>query len=115
MTNITFDDNLITGNNTIDTQHEELINRIHQFVTACESGDGKVKAIKMLDYMDEYTNFHFQAEEDLQICASSCYDALLILIISCQIIQLSYPYTSSYISQISTFRSNASSAHCILP
>ena len=31
-----------------------------------ESGDGKVKAIKMLDYLDEYTNFHFQAEEELQ-------------------------------------------------
>ena len=66
MTNITFDDNLITGNDTIDTQHEELINRIQQFVEACESGDGKVKAIKMLDYLDEYTNFHFQAEEELQ-------------------------------------------------
>lgn len=24
MTNITFDDNLITGNDTIDTQHEEI-------------------------------------------------------------------------------------------
>ena len=24
--NITFDDNLITGNKTIDTQHKELIN-----------------------------------------------------------------------------------------
>lgn len=34
MTNITFDDNLITGNDTIDTQHEELINRIQQFVAA---------------------------------------------------------------------------------
>lgn len=66
MTNITFDDNLITGNDTIDTQHEELINRIQQFVAACESSDGKVKAIKMLDYLDEYTNFHFQAEEELQ-------------------------------------------------
>ena len=48
MTNITFDDNLITGNDTIDTQHEELINRIQQFVAACESGDGKVKAIARL-------------------------------------------------------------------
>lgn len=64
--NITFDDNLITGNSTIDSQHKELIDRIQQFVTACESGDGKIKAIKMLDYLDEYTNFHFQEEEDLQ-------------------------------------------------
>ena len=64
--NITFDDNLITGNKTIDFQHQELIDRIRQFVAACESGDSKIKAIKMLDYLDEYTNFHFQEEEDLQ-------------------------------------------------
>ena len=64
--NITFDDNLITGNKTIDAQHQELIDRIQQFVTACESGDTKVKAIKMLDYLDEYTNFHFHEEEALQ-------------------------------------------------
>lgn len=64
--NITFDDNLITGNKTIDFQHQELIDRIRQFVAACESGDSKIKAIKMLDYLDEYTNFHFQEEEKLQ-------------------------------------------------
>lgn len=55
MTVITFDDNLITGNKTIDEQHKELIDRIQQFVSACESEDARVKAIKMLDYLDEYT------------------------------------------------------------
>ena len=54
--NITFDDNLVTGNNTIDTQHKELIDRIRNFVVACQNGDSKVKAIKMLDYLDEYTD-----------------------------------------------------------
>ena len=39
--NITFDDNLITGNKTIDSQHQELIDRIRQFVAACESGDSQ--------------------------------------------------------------------------
>ena len=34
--NITFDDNLITGNKTIDTQHKELIDRIQNFLTACQ-------------------------------------------------------------------------------
>lgn len=63
---IIFDDNLITGNATIDSQHKELIDRIAEFVRVCENGEGKVKAIKMLDYLDEYTNFHFSAEEDLQ-------------------------------------------------
>ena len=62
MTVITFDDNLITGNKTIDEQHKELIDRIQQFVSACESEDARVKAIKMLDYLDEYTEFHFKEE-----------------------------------------------------
>ena len=66
MTVITFDDNLITGNKTIDEQHKELIDRIQQFVSACESEDARVKAIKMLDYLDEYTEFHFKEEEKLQ-------------------------------------------------
>ena len=64
--NITFDDNLITGNKTIDTQHKELIDRIQNFLTACQNGDSKVKAIKMLDYLEEYTSFHFKEEEKLQ-------------------------------------------------
>ena len=46
MTVITFDDNLITGNKTIDEQHKELIDRIQQFVSACESEDARVKAYK---------------------------------------------------------------------
>ena len=64
--NITFDDNLLTGNKTIDAQHKELIERIRNFVVACQNGDSKVKAIKMLDYLDEYTDFHFKEEEALQ-------------------------------------------------
>ena len=63
---ITFDDSLITGNATIDEQHKALIQKISDLVTTCENGDGKVKAIKMLDYLEEYTNFHFSAEEELQ-------------------------------------------------
>lgn len=63
---IEFNDNLLTGNDVIDTQHKELIDRIAAFVRTCENGDGKVKAIKMLDYLAEYTDFHFSAEEKLQ-------------------------------------------------
>lgn len=63
---IEFDDSLITGNDTIDTQHRELIKKIGDLVASCENGDGKVKAIQMLDYLEEYTNFHFSAEEELQ-------------------------------------------------
>jgi len=63
---IEFNDELYTGNEVIDTQHKELIDRIAKFVSSCENGESKVKAIKMLDYMDEYTRFHFSAEEQLQ-------------------------------------------------
>ena len=63
---ITFDESLITGNATIDEQHKALIQKISDLVTTCENGDGKVKAIKMLDYLEEYTNLHFSAEEELQ-------------------------------------------------
>ncbi len=63
---IELNDNLLTGNKTIDAQHRELIERIAAFVNACEEGDGKMKAIKMLDYLAEYTEFHFAEEEKLQ-------------------------------------------------
>ena len=80
--NITFDDNLVTGNETIDTQHKELIDRIQNFVTACQNGDSKVKAIKMLDYLDEYTDLKrqfrncmntFRSMKDQQISSVNLY------------------------------------------
>lgn len=61
-----FDETLVTGNEMIDDQHKELIGRINQLLESCEDGQGKVKAVKMLDYLMEYTDFHFSAEEKLQ-------------------------------------------------
>ena len=61
-----FDETLVTGNEMIDGQHKELIERINQLLESCEDGQGKVKAIKMLDYLLDYTEFHFSAEEKLQ-------------------------------------------------
>lgn len=63
---IEFDDTLVTNNELIDTQHKELISRIKQFVDSCGENGDKIKAIKMLDYLSEYTDFHFSAEEKLQ-------------------------------------------------
>ncbi|MGN0371648.1 MAG: bacteriohemerythrin [Enterocloster sp.] len=62
----TFDDSLVTGNKLIDGQHKELIDKINKLVICCEEGGGKREAIKMLDYLAEYTDFHFKAEEELQ-------------------------------------------------
>lgn len=61
-----FDDNLITGNEMIDGQHKELIDRINGLLKSCQEGKGKTAAMKTLEYLSEYTEFHFQAEEKLQ-------------------------------------------------
>ena len=50
----------------IDEQHKELIGKIDKLVACCEEGGGKVEAIKMLDYLSDYTDFHFGEEEKLQ-------------------------------------------------
>lgn len=61
-----FDDSLFTGNELIDGQHKELIEKINKLVGCCENGGGKLEAIKMLDYLSDYTEFHFGEEEALQ-------------------------------------------------
>ena len=64
MTTITFDDNLITGNDTIDTQHEELINRIQQFVAACEF---KKSIQELYDFLNENEGPNEQFIEQVKI------------------------------------------------
>lgn len=61
-----FGENLYTGNKTIDTQHGELIEKINRLLEVCENGDGKLAALRMLNYLSEYTQFHFREEERLQ-------------------------------------------------
>lgn len=61
-----FDDTLITGDATIDSQHKELIDKINALLNKCAEGDNKLGAVKMLDYLAEYTEFHFTEEEKLQ-------------------------------------------------
>ena len=52
-----FTDDLVTGNDLIDGQHQELIGKINDLLQTCETGDGKKKALNTLDYLEEYTNF----------------------------------------------------------
>ena len=61
-----FDDNLITGNDMIDSQHKELIDKINDLLIACEEDKGTDEVLKMLAYLKDYTNFHFSAEEKFQ-------------------------------------------------
>ena len=61
-----FDISLVTGNKEIDAQHEEWINKINELLAVCEQGGGKVEAVRMLNYMADYSEFHFREEEQLQ-------------------------------------------------
>lgn len=61
-----FDETLITGNEMIDSQHKELIDKINKLLDSCEIGNDKLAAVKTLDYLSDYTDFHFSAEEKLQ-------------------------------------------------
>ena len=61
-----FDESLVTGNEMIDTQHKELIDKINKLLDSCETAKEKLAAIKMLDYLADYTELHFGEEEKLQ-------------------------------------------------
>ena len=63
---ITFDKTLETGNELIDGQHKELIARVNKLTDSLETGREKNVAIQTLDFLMDYTEFHFQAEEKLQ-------------------------------------------------
>ena len=61
-----FDDNLVTGNEMIDGQHRELIEKINKLLDSCENGNDKRVAITTLDYLADYTEFHVGEAEKLQ-------------------------------------------------
>lgn len=63
---IQFDKSLETGNNLIDTQHKELIERVNRLTEECIPGTEKRAAVGTLDFLMDYTDFHFSAEEGLQ-------------------------------------------------
>ena len=63
---IVFDEALYTGNELIDNEHKELIDRVNKLVESCENGKEKVTDVKTLDFLMDYTDFHFSYEEKLQ-------------------------------------------------
>ncbi len=63
---IVLDKNLETGNETIDTQHRELIARVNKLTEDCAVGKEKNVAVQTLDFLMDFTDFHFKDEEKLQ-------------------------------------------------
>lgn len=61
-----FTDDLITGNEMIDSQHKELIAKIDALLVSCEDRSNKSGAARLLNYLADYTEFHFNEEEAFQ-------------------------------------------------
>ena len=61
-----FDDNLVTGNEMIDGQHRELIEKINKLLDSCENGNDKRVAITTLDYLADYTEFHLAKRKNFR-------------------------------------------------
>lgn len=58
-----WDESLETGVEEIDEQHKELFSRFDQLLGACREGRGREELVKMLGFLNEYADHHFQAEE----------------------------------------------------
>jgi len=63
---IEWNEDLTTGNSTIDAQHKELINRFNTILDACNHGKGKDEVKNLLQFLGEYVKSHFAMEEELQ-------------------------------------------------
>ncbi|HAD05185.1 MAG: hypothetical protein A2091_06710 [Desulfuromonadales bacterium GWD2_61_12] len=62
---IQWTNDFLVGNPTIDRQHKELFRAFGELVDACRLGKGKNKIEELLDFLEVYVIFHFDAEEKL--------------------------------------------------
>lgn len=63
MTEIEWNDGLSVGIKLIDEQHKMLIQRIRDLSDAVDQARGLEKILQTLDFMIDYTEFHFSTEE----------------------------------------------------
>ena len=54
-----------TGVDTVDAQHQELIDRINELHAACMAGTAREELLKLLTFLGEYAQSHFRHEEDV--------------------------------------------------
>ncbi len=52
-----------TGVDSVDSQHQNLIQRINELHTACLAGTAKEELLTMLGFLGDYAQSHFQHEE----------------------------------------------------
>ena len=63
MAKIEWDDTLSIGIEAIDEEHKMLIQRLSELAEAVELNQGEMEIAKTLDFMFDYTKFHFESEE----------------------------------------------------
>ena len=63
MTKIEWNNSLSIGIDLIDEQHKTLIKRLNALSKAVEMMQGETEIMKTLEFMIDYTNFHFSSEE----------------------------------------------------
>ena len=63
MNKIEWDDKLTTGIKSIDYEHKLLIERLNAVTEAIEKNQGEGAIAKTLDFLLDYTNYHFANEE----------------------------------------------------
>ena len=61
---------LLTGNNLIDTEHKQLFAAINDLLDACAQGKGREKLMATAKFLNNYVNKHFSDEEKLQVSSN---------------------------------------------
>lgn len=59
-------EDLKTGNVLIDTEHQQLFDRINALLDACTQGKGRLQIDTTLKFLNDYIVKHFNDEEALQ-------------------------------------------------
>ena len=67
MANIEWDNSLSIGVDLIDEQHKMLIQKLKDLSDAFQVGLEQNKMLKTIDFMIDYTDFHFSEEEKLMV------------------------------------------------
>ncbi len=60
---VEFDPLLLTGDDEIDAQHQELFDRIRALLEASRNRRSREEVIRLLEYMGGYVVHHFSCEE----------------------------------------------------
>ena len=64
MVKIEWNERLSVGDELIDGQHKQLLKKLNDLSKSIEKGEGIETVNRTLDFMIDYTNFHFNTEEN---------------------------------------------------